>query len=155
MLDNASSSLVPLAVVFSSASVSSIASSTLSAIISSSSSPISVSSLSSCSSSPCALLSASLSNASYASRCLRVNRYFRLFHTCSPCVQAKNIKICCHGRTCSLPCRSGLCPTRARAPPNNMLTTTKMRLLRQQYKLLSRDFFWLLLCRGVQISCTI
>jgi hypothetical protein len=71
MLNNASSSLIPLVVVFSSASVLLIALSTLSAIILSLSLtlPISVSSSSSYSSSLYTLLLASLTNASYASRC--------------------------------------------------------------------------------------
>jgi hypothetical protein len=71
MLNNASSSLLPLVVVFSSASVLLIALLTLSAIILSLSLTlsISVSSPSFCSSSLYALLLASLTNASYALRC--------------------------------------------------------------------------------------
>jgi hypothetical protein len=75
MLNNASSLLIPLAVVFSSASVLLIALLTLSAIILSLflTLSISVSFSSSYSSSLYALLLASLTNASYALRCRRVN----------------------------------------------------------------------------------
>ena len=50
--------------------------------------------------SPPATCSACSTNASHASCCRRVNRYAGLFHVCSFCVRAKNIIICCHGRTC-------------------------------------------------------
>jgi hypothetical protein len=71
MLNNASSLLIPLAVVFSSASVLLIALSTLSAIILFLflTLPIFVSSSSSYSSSLYTLLLASLTNSFYASRC--------------------------------------------------------------------------------------
>jgi hypothetical protein len=68
MPNNASNLLMPLVVVFSSASVLLIAPLTLSAIILSLASSTSISFSSSSSSSPSALLSASLTNASYASR---------------------------------------------------------------------------------------
>ena len=61
----------------------------------------SISSPSSTSSSPPSTVrSAASTNASHASRCCRVNRYLGLLHVCSRWVRAKNMIICCHGRTC-------------------------------------------------------